>query len=212
MTQRFRISPTLFVPVCLMAGALLFWCRTPSAVADDDGDHRYNKRDGDIGTDIGRDIGTDIGTVLNHVKNEETNEATGQAAAWIFVAANLNVALSLLIRGIVRYAPLPAPIQDRVKRLNQRQKKFLLPVHYCLNPLALGIVCVHFISASSACHGSGLPECGLGLMACITGTGIMLKFKLSPRNFRKNIHQIHTHPIPIALLLAILLIGHAVVD
>ena len=195
-----HISLKLFLTVCLISGALFFVFCAPSAVADDDGGHHDKKRN------------KDIGAVFDHVKNEKHNEATGQAAAWLLVAANLNVVLSLLIRGTTRYAALPAQINDRIKRLNQLQKKFLLPVHYFLNPLALGVAFIHFMSAISACRASGLPEWGLVLMALITGIGVMVKVKLSPKSLRKNTYQIHTNPLPIALLFVILLIGHAIVD
>jgi hypothetical protein len=199
MMTHIRISLKLFMTVCLMSGALFFLCCAPAAVADDDRDHHYKKRN------------KDIDTAFNHVKNEKNNEATGQAAAWILAAANLNVLLSLFIKG-TRHAALSAQINDRLKRFNQIQKKFLMPVHYVLNPLALGVAFIHFMSATSACKASGLPEWGLALMALITGIGIMVKFKVFPRNLQKNTYRIHTNPIPITLLLAILLIGHAVVD
>ena len=194
-----RISLKLFLTVCLISGALFFLCCAPSAVADDDRDHHDKKRN------------KDISTAFNHIKNEKNNEATGQAAAWMLAAANITVLLSLLIR-VTRYTDLPARVNDRIKRFNQLQKKFLLPVHYVLNPLALGAAFIHFMSATSACKASGLPEWGLALMALITGIGIMVKFKVFPKNLRKNTYQIHTNPIPITLLLVILLIGHAVVD
>ncbi|MBI5591439.1 MAG: hypothetical protein HY881_13255 [Deltaproteobacteria bacterium] len=193
-----QISSKLFMAVCLISGALFFLCCTPSAVADDE-NHHYKKRS------------KDIGTVFKHAKNEEINEATGQAAAWMLAAANITVLLSLLSRG-ARYADLPAQINDRIKRFNQLQKKFLLPVHYVLNPLALGMAFIHFMSATSACKASGLPEWGLALMALIAGIGIMVKFKVFPKSLRKSTYRIHTNPIPITLLLIILLIGHAVVD
>jgi hypothetical protein len=193
-----RISLKLFMAVCLISGALFFLCCAPSAFADDD-DHHDKKRN------------KDFGTVFNHVKNEKNNEATGQAAAWILVAANLNVLIGLLIKG-TRYTDLPVQIVDRIKRFNQLQKKILMPVHYVLNPLALGMAFIHFMSATSACKASGLPEWGLLVMAIITGFGIAVKFKLSPRNFRNSTYRIHTNPLPTTLLLVILLIGHAVVD
>ena len=195
MMTLIRISLKLFMTICLISGALFFLCCAPGAVADDDGDRNYKKRN------------KDIGTAFNHVKNE----ATGQAAAWMLAAANLNVLISLLIRG-TRFVALPAQINDRLKRFNQIQKKFLLPVHFFLNPLALGVAFIHFMSATSQCRASGLPEWGLALMALIMGIGIMVKFKVFPKNLRKSTFQIHTNPIPITLLLAILLIGHAVVD
>jgi len=195
--QHIRISIKLLTTVCLISGALFFLSCTPSAVADDD--HHYNKRN------------KDISTVFNHIKNEKNNETTGQAAAWILAAANINVLLSLLVRG-TRYTDLPAQIIDRIKRFNQLQKKILTPVHYVLNPLALGMAFIHFMSATSACKASSLPEWGLVLMALITGIGIMVKFKVFPKNLQKNTYRIHTNPIPITLLFVILLIGHAVVD
>ena len=78
--------------------------------------------------------------------------------------------------------------------------------------MALGVAFIHFMSATSQCRASGLPEWGLILMALITGIGIMVKFKVFPKNLRKNTYRIHTNPIPITLLLVILLIGHAIVD
>jgi hypothetical protein len=199
MMMDIRISLKLFMTVCLISGALFFLCCAPSAVADDDRDHHYKKRY------------KDIGTAFNHEKNEKNNEATGQAAVWMLAVANITVLLSLLIR-VTRYTDLPAQINDRIKRFNQLQKKFLLPVHYVLNPLALVVAFVHFMSATSACKASGLPEWGLALMALITGIGIMVKFKVFPKNLRKSTYRIHTNPIPITVLLVILLIGHAVVD
>jgi hypothetical protein len=198
MTTHIRFSLKLFMNVCLISGALFFLCCAPDAFADDD-DHRYKKRN------------KDIGTAFNHVKNEDKNEATGQAAAWMLAAANLNVLISLLIRG-TRFTALPAQINDRLKRFNQIQKKFLLPVHFFLNPLALGVAFIHFMSATSQCRASGLPEWGLVLMALITGIGIMVKFNVFPKSLRKSTYRIHTNPLPITVLLVILLIGHAVVD
>lgn len=193
-----RITLKLFLTVSLISCALFFLCCASPAVADDDA-HHYKKR------------GKDMGTVFNHGKNEKNNEATGQAAAWMLAAANITVLLSLLIR-VTRYTDLPAHVNDRLKRFNQLQKKFLLPVHYVLNPLALGMAFIHFMSATSACKDSDLPEWGLALMALIMGVGIMVKFKVLPISLRKNTYRIHTNLIPMTLLLAILLIGHAVVD
>ena len=198
MMQHIRISIKLLTTACLISGAIFFLSFAPSADADDD--HHDKNRN------------KDIGAFFNHVKNEKNNEGTGQAAAWILAAANINVLLSLLIRGI-RYTDLPAQVTDRIKRFNQLQKKILMPVHYVLNPLALVMAFIHFMSAAaSACKASGLPEWGLVFMALITGIGIMVKFKVFPKNLQKNTYRIHTNPIPITLLFVILLIGHAVVD
>ena len=198
MMPHIRITVKLCMAVCLISVALFYLCCAPSAVADDD-DHHDKKRN------------KDIGTVFNHVKNDENNEATGQAAAWMLAAANLNVLISLLIR-VTRYTDLPAQINDRIKRFNQLQKKILMPVHYVLNPLALGMAFIHFMSAASACKASGLPEWGLAFMALITGIGILVKFKVFPKNLGKNTYRIHTNPLPITVLFVILLIGHSVVD
>ena len=55
-------------------------------------------------------------------KDDEGNETTGHTAAWILVAANLTIALSILIRGGSRFLPLNTQIKDSMKRFNQLQK------------------------------------------------------------------------------------------
>ncbi|WP_051327942.1 hypothetical protein [Desulfatirhabdium butyrativorans] len=201
MMSHIRLSMKVMMAVCLLLSCASFLpCYAPFAVADDDVHHHAKERK------------KDLGSAFHHAENKKSNEAAGQAAAWILVAANITVAMGLFVRGTIRHMNLPAQITDKLKRFNQLQKKFLLPVHCILNPLALGIALIHFLSATSACEASSLPEWGLLLLALISGVGILVKFKVVAGNLRKRCYQIHTNPIPIALLVAVLLIGHAVVD
>lgn len=143
-------------------------------------------------------------------RHDEGNEATGQAAAWLFGIANVGIATSLLAKGVVRYAPMADQTRDRIKRMNQKQKRYLMPLHYFLNPVALSLALTHFIMSS--CRSTVLPEWGLVLMASFIGVGIMVKFKMCPMALRRGIYRIHTSPLPLAALLTILFIGHSIVD
>jgi hypothetical protein len=66
-------------------------------------------------------------------------------------------------------------------------------VHYYLNLAISGAVVWHYLS--SRCLSTSLPEWGLFLMMSLIVFGILIKFKLCPKVFRKVIYQIHTQPI-----------------
>jgi hypothetical protein len=147
---------------------------------------------------------------LDRGKADERNEFSGEFAAWIFAAANLTVVFSLLARGLTHYAPLAAGVKDRVKRLNQIQKKHLMRFHHFLNPLAFLLAFIHF--SLSRCRSTSLPEWGLVVMAILGGIGMMVKYKVSPKRMRRTVYQIHTNPFLLGLLLLLLLIGHSIID
>ncbi len=143
-------------------------------------------------------------------KHDRGNEATGQAAAWIFAAANLPVVLSLLIKGITHSISMSDETRDRLKKFNRTQKKYLMPFHYVLNPLALILAFTHF--TLSYCRSTSLPEWGLMIMAILAVTGLLIKFRLVPSSMIRTFHKIHTHPLFISLLVGLLLAGHSIVD
>jgi hypothetical protein len=87
---------------------------------------------------------------------DEGNEVTGQTAARLLVAANLTVALSILMKGVIRYYPLEPETKSSIKRFNQFQKKYLMRFHYILNPLALCTGVLHFLL--SFCRKPSLPS------------------------------------------------------
>jgi hypothetical protein len=60
-------------------------------------------------------------------------------AAWLLLVANLPVALSLLIKGTNRFAPLRTELKKTLANLNRTQKNALMWLHYYLNPAILGI-------------------------------------------------------------------------
>ncbi len=186
----------------LLAGTLLltgicFVACVPDAMADG---HAHK----------GKQVGWSLFSTSEHGKGDKGNELTGETAAWIFAAANLPVLLSLLVRGLINGIAVAGELKDRLKRFNQAQKKFLMPFHFILNPLALLLAFIHF--SLSQCRSSSLPEWGLAVMASLALIGMVVKFKVSPRNMRKTFCQIHTNPLPIALLVIILWVGHSIVD
>ena len=169
-----------------------------NAIADDDHHKRHRQRN-DKPSSF-RDQG----------KADKGNEFTGESAAWVFAAANLTVGFSLLAKGLAGYARLSADAKDRVKRLNQTQKKHLMRFHYFLNPLALILAFIHF--SLSRCRSTSLPEWGLVVMAILAGIGLMVKYKVSPKGIRRTVYQIHTNPFLLGCLLLLLLIGHSIID
>jgi hypothetical protein len=140
----------------------------------------------------------------------EGNETAGQIAAWLLLVANLPVALSILIKWINRFMPLGSELKSSLSNFNRFQKKHLMVVHYYLNPVIFGIVVWHYIS--SRCLSTSLPEWGLFLLVCFMTCGILIKFKLCPKAFKKTVHQIHTQPIIFVAMILVLTVGHLIVD
>jgi hypothetical protein len=142
--------------------------------------------------------------------DNEGNETAGQMAAWLLLVANLPVALSLLIKGTNRFAPLRAELKKTLANLNRVQKKALMWLHYYLNPAILGIALWHWLS--SHCKSSALPELGLMVMVIVIALGVLIKFKLCPKAFRKYAYQIHTQPLVFLAMFMVLTVGHLIVD
>jgi hypothetical protein len=142
--------------------------------------------------------------------HDEGNETTGQIAAWSLAAANLTVAVSLLIKAIRRSLPLGPETKNSLNRFNSLQKKYLMPLHYVMNPLILAIALLHWML--SRCKSTALPEWGLLTMSALIMLGIVLKFKLCPKTRLRSVYNVHTHPAVFLFLISALLIGHLVVD
>ncbi|UCF84571.1 MAG: hypothetical protein JSV50_02765 [Desulfobacteraceae bacterium] len=143
-------------------------------------------------------------------KQDEGNEVTGQTAAWVFVAANLTVALSILMKGVSRYLPLEPKTKSSIKRFNQFQKKYLMRFHYILNPLALCIAIFHFLL--SHCGKSSLPEWGLIFVTMMVFLGLMVKFKVPPKWIRRFVYRLHTGSATFSIMIILLVVGHLIVD
>lgn len=142
-------------------------------------------------------------------KGDQGNETTGEMAAWIFGAANFPVALSIILKTCTKFLPPALNFKEPIARFNRRQKKYLMKLHYWLNPLALGIALTHFLLSS--CRSTTFPEWGLGIMAVAVLIGLTMKFKLSPASMRQRIYKLHTSPALLIAGVATLLIGHSIV-
>jgi len=138
------------------------------------------------------------------------NELTGQTAAWLLVAANLTVALSMLMKGVSRYLPLKPGTKNAINRFNQFQKKHLMRFHYVLNPSALCIAGLHFLL--SFCRKSSLPEWGLLMVLIMVFLGLMVKFYVTPKWMRKSVYRLHTSPAVFSAWILVLVTGHLIMD
>lgn len=144
---------------------------------------------------------------------DETNEGdeiTGQIAAGLFGAANVMIIISLLLKGLIRFFALKPEIQTSLKKFNHQQKKYLMKLHYFLNPIALSVAIIHFLLSS--CPSFPLPEWGLIFTSLIVGCGLILKIKFSPRPIKKIAYKLHTHPSIFIFLISIILTGHVIMD
>lgn len=143
-------------------------------------------------------------------KDDEGNETAGQIAAWLLLVANLPVVLSILIKWTNRFVPIGAGMKSVLANFNRFQKKYLMMVHYYLNPAIFVVVVWHYMS--SRCRSTSLPEWGLFLMVSFMALGILVKFKLCPKAFRKYVYQIHTQPTIFVAMILLLTVGHLIID
>lgn len=147
----------------------------------------------------------------NQEKNEDQgHEITGQTTAWLLVAGNLTIALSLLLKAVMRHFPLKAHVKNSIKQFNQRQKKHLMRFHYLLNPAALGMACFHFLLSS--CSSSSLPEWAMIMVFLMVLMGTILKLQRSPKGSRRFFYRLHTTPLFIMITIGLLVVGHQLVD
>jgi hypothetical protein len=143
-------------------------------------------------------------------KDDKGHEFTGQLALWFLVAANLNVALSIIFKSANRFLPLGLKTKSLINGYNQLHKKYLMRFHYVLNPIGFCIAFIHFLLSS--CRSSPFPEFGLLLMTLIVGLGLMLKFKVTPKSVRRFVYRLHTSSATFSALILVLAIGHLIVD
>ncbi len=177
----------------------------PFCMADDhkEGGKHHDKYGGKKGDGLVRGI-------LGQGGHDEGNETTGQIVAWSLGAANLTVALSLMVRAVKQFAPLGPDVHSVLSKFNSTQKKYLMRFHYILNPMILALAILHW--TLSRCKSTALPEWGLVTMGVIATLGIILKFKLCPKAFLRNVYKVHTQPVLLLILISMLLIGHLSMD
>jgi hypothetical protein len=143
-------------------------------------------------------------------REEGVGGASGLIAAWLFGIANFPVVLSILLKTCGKVIPQSSNLKEAVDQANRRQKRSLMRLHYWLNPVAVGVAIIHFLSTK--CEATAIPEIGLGAMLLVCTLGIMVTFKWSPASLRKAIFRFHTSSISLLAIISILLIGHSMVD
>jgi hypothetical protein len=193
--KRYKIKSLSWTVICVLGLWFLF---AATGMADDDhGFRRHFEREDHHSIPFG---GSD----------NEGSETPGQIAAWLLLVANLPVALSLLVKGTNRFAPLRAESKKTLANLNRMQKKALMWLHYYLNLAVLGIALWHWLF--SRCKSSALPELGLMIMVSVIALGFLIKFKLCPKALRTYAYQIHTQPVIFLAMFMVLTVGHLIID
>jgi hypothetical protein len=140
----------------------------------------------------------------------EGNEVTGLLGAFLFGLSNATVVLSLGVRGLARVQLLNTAFIARLRRFDALQRRWLRPLHYPGNLLALAIASAHFVF--SACASTLLPELGFAVAVGICLTGVVLKFGAPVPSVRRLAFRLHTTPVALALLVVLLVGGHGVID
>jgi hypothetical protein len=144
------------------------------------------------------------------VRANTGNEFTGDATAALFAASVVPVGVDLISRTIIRYAPFGARVKGFIRRINNTQRKYLLPLHTYLSILALGLGILHL--SLSNCAGNPFPELGLILAGVLTATGLLFKLKALPGALRKSLYKFHASLIVSGVLVAILFTGHVIME
>jgi hypothetical protein len=142
--------------------------------------------------------------------DEGPGGATGAIAAWLFALANFTVALSILLKTGKKLLPLESKHAAVLDKINRSQKRRLMRLHYWLNPVAAGVAILHF--THTECQSTFMPELGLGIMLLIIILGLMMTFRLSPTSTKKAVFKLHTSPISFIAAIAVLMIGHSLID
>lgn len=138
------------------------------------------------------------------------NEFTGEATGWLFGASSVPVGLDLIYRTMVRYVPFGETVKGFIRRINNLQRRYLMPLHTWLSIIALGFGILHL--TLSSCAANPLPELGLILSGILVATGLLFKWDTVPTTFRKALYKFHASLIVSGVLLTILFTGHAVMD
>ncbi len=151
------------------------------------------------------------GRIFQHGRGGEGagGEATGQIAAWLLGIANFPVVLSIVLKTGGKLLSSDSSLGKIMEQTNLRQKRFLMKLHYWLNPIAAGVAILHLSIAE--CESTFMPELGLGAMIFIIILGLMVTFRLSPASMRKAIFRLHTSPVSFMTAILILIIGHAMI-
>jgi hypothetical protein len=154
--------------------------------------------------------GRQISEGMNDGNQDHEGGELGGLAALLFGVANFPVALSMLLKASAGLLPDRMSLKDSIRRINLRQKKYLMNLHYWVNPLAFGVAIAHFWS--SECRSTAMPELGMGAMLFVFILGLMMTFKLSPPSMRRFVFRLHTSPIITILVFCFLLVGHSVIE
>ncbi len=142
-------------------------------------------------------------------REDHGGEATGVIAAWLFGIANFPVALSILLKAGGKAIPRTSTLKKGIAQANSRQKRYLMRLHYWLNPIAAAVAILHF--ASAECRSTFIPELGLGMMLLIIVIGLMMTFRMSPAPVRRAFFKVHTSPVSLVAAISILMIGHSLI-
>jgi uncharacterized membrane protein len=142
------------------------------------------------------------------LQNNTGNEFTGEVTAWLFGASSVPVGVDLISRTVIRYVPVGGTAKSFLQRINNFQKKYLMPLHTYLSIAALGLGILHL--TLSSCIANPFPELGLILTGILVTTGLLFKWKAIPALLRKTLYKFHASLMVTGVLLVILFVGHAV--
>lgn len=143
-------------------------------------------------------------------KEREGDDFTGDVAAMIFGVGNVNVLLSIVLRTLSRSPLIGLTLKDSILALNRYQQRHIRRFHYILNPLAAATVSLHWYL--SYCSVLTFQQWGTALAIFLMISGLIIKYRLAPQSLRLRLFQIHTSPLILLTVVALVFLGHIFTD
>jgi hypothetical protein len=143
-------------------------------------------------------------------KEREGNDFTGDVAAVLFGVGNANVLFGMVLRALSRSTLIGMKPKDTMSALNRYQQKLLRRFHYILNPLAAATVSLHWYL--SYCGVLTFQQWGTALAIFLVISGLIIKYRLAPQSLRRRLFQIHTSPLILLTVVALVFLGHIFTD
>ena len=138
------------------------------------------------------------------------NEFTGETTAFFFAFSFVSILVNKILKLIFQRTAYIGSNQKTIERIYCFSKKYLIPLHSIMSFGGLGFGVLHLFLSN--CQNNPFPELGLLFAVIIMISGLLVNFKAVSQGIKLKLIRFHQHWIVSAALLAILLVGHSIMD